>query len=55
MQYNTQAENTNINCRFQWRFRPMSDFYIVYSDNYDPQFNIKNRAVILKGVYWLNL
>jgi hypothetical protein len=55
MQYNTQTENTNVNCRFQWRFRPMSDFFIVYSDNYDPRFNIKNRAVIVKGVYWLNL
>lgn len=55
LQYNTQAQNTNINCRLQWRFKPMSDFFLVYSDNYDPYFNIKNRAIIVKGVYWINL
>lgn len=31
VQYNTQAENLNIYSRFQWRFRPMSDLYIVYN------------------------
>ncbi len=62
IQYNTQSQNTNINSRFQWRFAPVSDLFIVYTDNYftgnDPSdrfaFDIKNRALVLKLTYWLN-
>ena len=53
-QYNTQADNVNINARLQYRFRPLSDFYLVYTDNYNANiFGIKNRAIIAKLVYWL--
>ncbi len=56
IQYNTQIDNININARFQYRFKPMSDFYIVYTDNYNSNiFGIKNRALVLKLIYWLNL
>jgi len=57
LQYNTQQNNFNINSRYQWRFRPMSDLYIVYTDNYftDPLFKNKNRALVFKMNYWLNL
>ena len=56
VQYNTQAENVNINARFQYRFKPMSDIFIVYTDNYLPyNFSIKNRALTVKFVYWLNV
>jgi hypothetical protein len=56
LQYNTQAENFNINSRFQWRFKPMSDFFIVYTDNYtDTDFSVKNRGIVFKLTYWLNL
>jgi hypothetical protein len=63
-QYNTQTNNTNINSRLQWRFRPVSDIFLVYTDNYFaeniPNYRInswtpKNRALILKMTYWLNL
>lgn len=54
IQYNTQAENVNINTRFQWRFRPMSDVFIVHSVNYTPEFTPKNNSVVFKLVYWLN-
>ena len=30
IQYNSQLDNTNINTRLQWRFKPVSDFFIVY-------------------------
>ncbi len=53
IQYNTQIKNMNINTRLQWRYRPMSDLFIVYSDNYDPNLNVKNRALVLKWIYWL--
>ncbi len=57
VQLNTQAENMNINSRIQWRYRPMSDLFLVYSDNYFSDFPIvnKNRAIVLKANYWLNL
>jgi len=56
IQYNTQAENMNINSRLQYRFRPMSDLFIVYTDNYLPyNWSVKNRALVVKFVYWLNL
>lgn len=57
LQYNTQANNFNINSRFQYRFKPMSDLYLVYTDNYytTPLLQNKNRAIVFKFNYWLNL
>ncbi len=55
MQYNTQYDNFNINSRFQWRFQPMSDLYIVYTDNYAVEFwGPKHRALVIKLNYWFN-
>lgn len=56
LQYNTQTDNFNINSRFNWRFKPMSDLYLVYTENYlTGNLNVKNRALVLKVNYWLNL
>jgi len=56
IQYNNQIENININSRLQWRFRPVSDLFVVYTDNYFPDtFNSKGRALVVKCTYWLNL
>lgn len=56
MQYNNQADNINLNARVQWRYRPASDLFIVYTDNYLPDnFMVKNRAIVLKLTYWWNL
>ena len=42
--------------RFQWRFAPVSDFFLVYTDNYiADNFTIKNRSLVAKLTYWLNL
>ena len=55
VQYNEQIENLNINSRFQWRYQPVSDIYLVYTDNYfTGSWNSRNRAVVLKVTYWLN-
>jgi hypothetical protein len=55
-QYNEQSKNVNLNARIQWRYRPASDLFIVYTDNYFPEnFNVKNRALVLKLTYWWNL
>ncbi|MBL4752422.1 MAG: hypothetical protein JKY52_02310 [Flavobacteriales bacterium] len=56
IQFNTQQENININSRFQWRFKPMSDLFVVYTENYlPPSFTVKNRALVVKFVYWLSV
>ena len=67
VQYNSQINNISSNVRFQWRYKPVSDLFIVYTDNYyaysstlNPQdritaFQPKNRALVLKLTYWLNL
>jgi len=59
LQYNNQIDNININARLQWRFQPLSDIFLVYTDNYyakNPLFmNVKNRSFAFKINYWLNL
>ena len=57
LQLNTQNNNFNINSRLQWRFKPMSDVFLVYTDNYftDPLLKNRNRAIVFKMNYWLNL
>ena len=66
-QYNDRADNFNINARLQWRFKPVSDIFLVYTENYGgdvftengiPRFQNgfqKNRAIVMKITYWLNL
>ena len=54
-QYNNQINNINTNIRFQWRFKPVSDLYIVYTDNYTDNFSVKNRGIVVKLTYWFNL
>ena len=55
-QYNEQQKNVNLNTRLQWRYRPASDLFIVYTDNYFPEtFHVRNRALVVKLTYWWNL
>lgn len=67
VQYNEQQKNMNLNARLQWRYKPASDFFLVYTDNYLPAFSaqigqdvpglfaVKNRALVLKWTYWWNI
>lgn len=68
VQYNSQIDNLNINSRLQWRFAPVSDIFLVYTDNYfTSQFTHpdtfatfapwqpRQRAVVFKITYWLNI
>jgi hypothetical protein len=55
IQYNNLIDNVNLNARFQWRYKPASDFYIVYTENYFPDgLASKNKALVFKLNYWLN-
>lgn len=56
IQYNDQQKNINLNTRLQWRYKPASDLFFVYTDNYYPApFFVRNRAMVLKWTYWWNL
>ena len=56
IQYNNQIDNININTRIQWRYAPVSDLFIVYTDNYFPStFMPKQRALVMKLNYWFNI
>ena len=52
----------NLNARFQWRSKPASDLFIVYTKNYLPmnfssknRVSSKNRALVFKMTYWMNI
>lgn len=63
IQYNNQINNLNINTRLQWRYAPVSDLFLVYTDNYYAGVNgnfvdfssPKSRSFVVKLTYWLNL
>jgi hypothetical protein len=55
VQFNDQANNVNLNFRFQWRFAPVSDLFIVYTNNaYPADFRTKDKALVAKISYWFN-
>ena len=55
VQYNNQIDNINVNMRFQWRYAPVSDFFIVYTNNSFPSpLQSKDRALVAKISYYFN-
>lgn len=68
VQFNSQIQNVNLNSRIQWRFKPVSDIFLVYTDNFFAESQTgsgglilpsirfpRQRAIVLKLNYWLNL
>lgn len=54
-QYNSQLDNLNLNLRFQWRYAPGSDLFIVYTDNsYPKDLTAKDKGLVAKLSYWFN-
>jgi len=54
-QYNEQTNNFNLNSRFQWRYRPASDLFIVYTSNNElAPLTGSNWSLTLKLIYWFN-
>jgi len=48
LQYNTQRNNFNINSRIQWEYQPLSYVYLVFTNNYNNDFENKNWGISLK-------
>ena len=57
IQYSSRSDNLGVNSRLQWRFAPLSDFYLVYNDNYFTYNNLvpRVRSLTFKLTYWLNI
>lgn len=54
-QYNQQNNNFNLNSRFQWRYKPASDLFIVYTYNDQlPPYTESSHSLTLKLVYWFS-
>jgi hypothetical protein len=54
-QFNNQIDNMNTNIRFQWRFAPASDLFIIYTGNSTTgDLMNKNRGIAIKMNYWFN-
>ena len=54
-QYNSQIDNVNLNFRLQWRYAPVSDLFVVYTDNINSATGaVRNRAIVAKVTYWFN-
>ena len=53
-QYSSQSDNFGINSRLQWRFKGLSNLYLIYNDNYFVQNELipRRRGVNLKLVHW---
>jgi len=58
IQYSNFSNSLGINSRFKWRFAPLSDLYLVYTDNSyftDYRYSPKFKTINLKITYWLNI
>jgi hypothetical protein len=54
VQYNTAGTSVGSNVRFRWEYRPGSELFVVYTDDYNteearPDFtSLRNRALVIK-------
>ncbi len=54
-QYNEQSQKFNLNSRFQWRYKPASDLFLVYTNNHLlPPLSGRTWTLSLKFSYWFN-
>lgn len=54
-QYNEQSNNFSLNSRLQWRYKPASDIFLVYTYNDQlPPYTETTQSLTLKVVYWFN-
>ncbi len=55
-QYVNQLDFMSFYSRIQWRFRPMSDLFLIYVDNYRVSDLLNtSRSFFLKFTYWLQI
>jgi hypothetical protein len=52
-QYNSTGTSVGSNVRFRWEYRPGSELFVVYTDDFDTDANrgvdaLRNRALVVK-------
>ena len=56
LQYNQQVNNTSLQARLQWRYRPASDLFLVFTENATVNNTVtKGSTFTIKWTYWWNL
>ena len=58
IQFSNFSNSLGINSRLQWRFAPLSDLFLVYTDNSNYLENVlipNFRTINLKITYWINI
>lgn len=54
LQYNSLGESIGLYARLQWEFKPLSNLFLVYQDNYYESFSqLQRRNLSAKLVYWI--
>lgn len=55
-QVNTQKDKMKINARYQWHYSPMSDFYVMFGEDFSSETpKAKSLNFAFKLTYWLSL
>lgn len=52
LQYSSLSKNLVLYSRLQWRFRPLSDIYLVYTSNKDVQMGQMNNENLILKMNW---
>jgi len=60
VQFNSQNESMGVYSKLQWRYRPLSDIFLIYTDGYHTgndtePFAPRFRSIFLKATFWLNI
>lgn len=53
VQYNSDGGTMGVNARFRWEYRPGSELFVVYTDDFDTEARpgvtaLRNRAFVVK-------
>ena len=54
IQYNSAVREVSSNLRFNWMYKPLSDFYLVYNERRSSTGLVIERALIAKLTYIFN-
>ena len=57
MQFSNQSRTLYVLSRIQWRYAPLSDIFLTYTDNFntDPNMISTGRGIYLKITYWFDI
>lgn len=57
IQSNSQDNTFGINSRLQWRYKPLSDLFLIYTSGYrtGEETQPLSKGIFLKGTFWLNI